>query len=94
MFNSVNAVTGKMYHSTCENYYKQIRGVSDRLCKAYGLSIVLENGEKKGISYADWMRQQKGQPTFHSMLEAVLRDAIEDANDLGHFFLPFQHPVL
>ena len=41
VFNSVNAVTGKMYHSTRENYYKQIRGVSDRLCKAHGLSIVL-----------------------------------------------------
>ena len=91
VFNSVNAVTGKMYHSTCENYYKQIRGVSDRLCKAHGLSIVLENGEKKGSSYADWMRQQKGQPTFRSMLEADLRDAIEDANDLGHFFLLMEH---
>ena len=91
VFNSVNAVTGKMYHSTCENYYKQIRGVSDRLCKAHGLSIVLENGEKKAVSYADWLRQQKGQPTFRSMLEADLRDAIEDANNLGHFFLLMEH---
>ena len=43
----VNAVTGKMYHSTCENYYRQIRGVSDQLCKAHGLSIILESDEKK-----------------------------------------------
>ena len=91
MFNSVNAVTGKMYHSTRENYYKQIRGVSDRLCKAHGLSIVLENGEKKTVSYAEWLRQKKSQPTFRSMLEADLHDAIEDANDLGHFFLLMEH---
>ena len=91
VFNSVNAVTGKMYHSTCENYYRQIRGVSDRLCKAHGLSIVLENGEKKAVSYAAWLRQKKSQPTFCSMLEADLRDAIEDANDLGHFFLLMEH---
>ena len=91
VFNSVNAVTGKMYHSTYENYYKQIRGVSDRLCKAHGLCIILESGEKKTVSYADWMRQQKGQPTFRSMLEADLRDAIEDANDIGHFFLLMEH---
>ena len=91
VFNSVNAVTGKMYHSTCENYYRQIRGVSDRLCKAHGLSIVLENGEKKAISYAEWLRQKKSQPTFRSMLEADLHDAIEDANDLGHFFLLMEH---
>ena len=91
VFNSVNAVTGKMYHSTCENYYKQIRGISDRLCKAHGLSIVLENGEKKTVSYAEWLRQKKSQPTFRSMLEADLHDAIEDANDLGHFFLLMEH---
>ena len=91
VFNSVNAVTGKMYHSTCENYYRQIRGVSDRLCKAHGLSIVLENGEKKAVSYAEWLRQKKGQPTFRSMLEADLHDAIEDANDLGHFFMLMEH---
>ena len=63
VFNSVNAVTGKMYHSTRENYYKQIRGVSDRLCKAHGLSIVLESDEKKAVSYAEWLRQKKSQPT-------------------------------
>ena len=91
VFNSVNAVTGKMYHSTRENYYKQIRGVSDRLCKAHGLSIVLENDEKKAASYAEWLRQKKSQPTFRSMLEADLHDAIEDANDLGHFFLLMEH---
>ena len=91
VFNSVNAVTGKMYHSTCENYSKQIRGVSDRLCKAHGLSIVLENGEKKTVSYAEWLRQKRGQPTFRSMLEADLHDAIEDTNDLGHFFLLMEH---
>ena len=91
VFNSVNAVTGKMYHSTRENYYRQIRGISDRLCKAHGLSIVLENGEKKTVSYAEWLRQKKGQPTFRSMLEADLHDAIEDANDLGHFFLLMEH---
>ena len=40
VFNSVNAVTGKMYHSTRENYYRQIRGVSDQLCKAHGLIVI------------------------------------------------------
>ena len=91
VFNSVNAVTGKMYHSTRENYYKQIRGISDRLCKAHGLSIILESDEKKAVSYAEWLRQKKSQPTFRSMLEADLHDAIEDANDLGHFFLLMEH---
>ena len=35
--------------------------------------------------------RKKSQPTFRSMLEADLHDAIEDANDLGHFFLLMEH---
>ena len=62
-----------------------------RLCKAHGLSIILESDEKKAVSYAEWLRQKKGQPTFRSMLEADLHDAIEDANDLGHFFMLMEH---
>ena len=83
--NSVNAVTGKMYHSTRENYYKQIRGVSDRLCKAHGLSIVLENDEKKAASYAEWLRQKRASRRSALCSKRTLHDAIEDANDLGHF---------
>ena len=91
VFNSVNAVTGKMYHSTRENYYQQIRRISDRLCRENGLSIILQGENTKSISYIEWLRQSKGQPTFRSMLEANLRDAIADANDLGHFFLLMEH---
>ena len=91
VFNSVNAVTGKMYHSTRENYYQQIRRISDRLCRENGLSIILQGENTKTISYIEWLRQSKGQPTFRSMLEADLREAIADANDLGHFFLLMEH---
>ena len=91
VFNSVNAVTGKMYHSTRENYYQQIRRISDRLCRENGLSIILQGENTKSISYIEWLRQSKGQPTFRSMLEADLRDAIAAANDLGHFFLLMEH---
>lgn len=43
------------------------------------------------MSYIEWLRQRKGQLTFRSMLEADLREAIEDANDIGHFFLIMEH---
>ena len=91
VFNSVNADTGIKYHSTLQNYYQQIRGISDRLCAENGLSVILQGERTKTVSYIEWLRQSKGQPTFRSMLEADLRDAIEDANDLGHFFLLMEH---
>ena len=91
LFNSVNAQTGEKYHVSTREYYRQIRAISDRLCREHGLSVVLEGQPTKAVSYIEWLRQSKGQPTFRSMLEADLREAIEDANDTGHFFLLMEH---
>ena len=93
VFNSVNTMTGEKYHVSTSDYYKQIRAVSDRLCREHGLSVVMQGDRKPGksVSYIEWLRQSKGQPTFRSMLEADLRAAIEDANDIGHFFMLMEH---
>jgi len=91
LFNSVNADTGEKYHSNAQSYYQQIRGISDRLCREHGLSVIMRGESAKAVSYIEWLRQSKGQPTFRSMLEADLRTAIEDANDLGHFFMFMEH---
>ena len=91
IFNSVNQVTGRKYHSNAKSYYQQIRGILDKLCREHGLSVIMEGKPSKAVSYIEWLRQSKGQPTFRSMLEADLRDAIADANDLGHFFLLMEH---
>ena len=91
VFNSVNADTGEKYHSNAQSYYQQIRAISDRLCREHGLSVIMEGESAQAVSYIEWLRQTKGQPTFRSMLEADLRAAIEDANDLGHFFMLMEH---
>ena len=91
VFNSVNGQTGEKYHVTTQEYYRQIRAISDRLCREHGLSVIMEGGPTQAVSYIEWLRQSKGQPTFRSMLEADLRAAIQDANDLGHFFLLMEH---
>ncbi len=91
LFNSVNADTGQKYHSNAQSYYQQIRATSDRLCREHGLSVIMEGGPSQAVSYIEWLRQSKGQPTFRTMLETDLRTAIQDANDLGHFFLLMEH---
>ena len=90
LWNSVNAETGEKYHSNAKTYYGQIRAISDELCRERGLSV-LPQSNTKAMSYAEWMRQSRGLPTYRAMLEADLREAIEDANDLGHFFLLMEH---
>lgn len=87
IFNSVNTVTGGKYHSNAKTYYTQIRAISDRLCRENGLSVIMSGEPSKAVSYVEWLRQSKGQPTYRSMLEADLKESIEDANDIGHFYM-------
>ena len=83
---------GEKYHLGRGDYYRKIRAVSDRLCRKHGLSVIsVEEEASKSVSYAEWLRQSRGQPTFRSMLEADLRDAIEDAATLGDFFMLMEH---
>ena len=91
LFNSVNADTGQKYHSNTQSYYRQIRVISDRLCREHGLSVIMQGEPSKAVSYIEWLRQSKGQAPFRSMLESDLQEAIQDANDLGHFFLLMEH---
>ena len=86
LFNSVNDATGEKYHCSRSEYYRQIRAVSDRLCRKHGLSVIIEGDGQKSMSYIEWLRQSKGQPTYRSMLEADLKTSIENANSIGDFF--------
>ena len=86
LFNSVNDATGEKYHCSRSEYYRQIREVSDRLCREHGLSVIMQGDGQKSMSYIEWLRQSKGQPTYLSMLEADLKASIEDANSIGDFF--------
>ena len=86
LFNSVNDATGEKYHCSKSEYYQQIRAVSDRLCRKHGLSVIMQGDGQKSMSYIEWLRQSKGQPTYRSMLEVDLKESIEDANSIGDFF--------
>ncbi len=90
-FNSVNKYTGEKYHSNAKTYYGQIRGISDRLCREYGLSVIMRGETTKAVSYAEWLREQKGRPTYAGMLDADLRMAIDQAAGYGHFLMLMEH---
>ena len=86
IFNSVQWGAKVKYHSNAKSYYTQIRATADRLCREHGLSVIIQGDGQKSMSYIEWLRQSRGQPTYRSMLEADLKASIEDANSIGDFF--------
>ena len=96
--NSVSFLDGKRYHRTNQDY-RDMRMVSDRLCKEYQLSVVRqpEQGkgkhyaewqaeQGKGKHYAEWQAEQDGKPSYHSMVKADVDEAIRKARTEKQFF--------
>ena len=57
--NSVSFLDGKRYHRTNQDY-RDMRMVSDRLCKEYQLSVVQQPEQGKGKHYVEWQAEQEG----------------------------------
>ena len=83
--NSVSFLDGKRYHRTNQDY-RDMRMVSDRLCKEYQLSVVQQPEQGKGKHYAEWRAEQQGKPSYHSMVKADVDEAIRKARTEKQFF--------
>ena len=87
--NSVSFLDGKRYHRTNQDY-RDMRMVSDRLCKGYQLSVVGQPEQGKGKYYAEWQAEQQGKPSYHSMVKADVDEAIRKARTEKQFFFYLQ----
>ena len=74
----VNSVSlyGNKFNATKASY-RQMRAVSDRLCKEYGLSVITEHQEYFPKHYAEWDAEQNGQPTWRSSIKVDMDTAIK-----------------
>ena len=72
--NSVSFADGyKFYNSKAD--YAQMRQVSDRLCREYGISVI-EKPKGKSKHYAEWQAEQNGKPTYRGIIRADIDRAI------------------
>ena len=84
VFNSVSFVDGAMYRDQLKDYYGGngvgIRGTSDALCRAHGLSII-EPSEPLGgpVSRAEWEAARQGKATVRDLIRRDVDEAIRQA---------------
>lgn len=83
--NSVSFADGKRYHRTNQDY-RDMRHVSDRLCREYGLSVIENPNQGKAGHYAEWKAEKDGKPTYRSMVKADVDVAIAKARTEKQFF--------
>lgn len=78
IFNSVSFVDYRKYHSNKRSYHF-IRRTSDRLCKEYGLSVIVP-GQDKGKSYIEHTAEKAG-TSYKAKLKTVIDRLIPQVSD-------------
>lgn len=83
--NSVSFVDGLRYHRTNQDY-RDMRRVSDRLCREYGLSVIEHPRNGASKHYGEWRAEQEDRPTYRSMVRSDMDEAIRRARTEKQFF--------
>ena len=84
VINSVSFRDGyKFYNSNAD--YRQMREVSDRLCREHGLSVI-EEAKGKGKNHALYAAEQNGKPTHAQMIRGDIDRAIAASLTRQEFF--------
>ena len=78
VFNSVSLVDGSKYRSDFKSYFGTLRGTSNAVSRERGLSVI-EPKNGKGKSYAQWMAEQDGKPTWRTSIRLDIRDAVAES---------------
>ncbi|MEY8404466.1 relaxase/mobilization nuclease domain-containing protein [Oscillospiraceae bacterium 44-34] len=84
LFNSVSFVDGAKYKNTFKDYFGDIRGISNEVSRAHGLSVI-EPGEG-GRHYAEWDAEAQGRPTLRSLVRQDIDAAIASAYTMKTFW--------
>ena len=84
VINTVSFVDGRKFYRSNEDY-AQMREVSDRLCREYGLSVV-RRPEGRRENYSAWSAEENGKPTNRSIIRADIDRAVSASLTTAEFF--------
>lgn len=82
VINSVNMFTGKKFNCNKGAYY-HFRGVSDELCKEYGLTVIEKPTGKTPRSI--YFAEKRGEPTKYNVIRQVIDETMEMCINYGQF---------
>ena len=78
LLNNVSMIDGKKYYRSKRDYYT-MKTESDKLCRAYKLSVIEDPISAKSKQYGEWKAEQDGNPTYRSLIKSDIDVAIAGA---------------
>lgn len=83
--NSVSFIDGLRYHRTKKDYYN-MRTVSDKLCRQFGLSVIETDEYGKSKHYGEWKSEKEERPTWRGLIKFDIDNAISKSYTEKQFY--------
>lgn len=83
--NSVSFIDGLRYHRTKKDYYN-MRTVSDKLCRQFGLSVIETAEYGKSKHYGEWKAEKEERPTWRGLIKFNIDNAISKSYTEKQFY--------
>lgn len=77
VFNSVSFLDGRKYRDDFKSYFEDLRGTSNEVSRAHGLSVIEPDGH--GKHYAEWNAEQSGKGTIRGLVRQDIDAAIAES---------------
>ncbi|MCI6583094.1 MAG: relaxase/mobilization nuclease domain-containing protein [Oscillospiraceae bacterium] len=84
MYNGLSFTTEKNQGKVKERSWAKLREISDEICEKYGLSVIEENENSKGVSHYEHEMQKEGK-SWKAKLKSMLSELIKYSPDFDTF---------
>ena len=88
LVNAVSFKSGLKYRNSYKDYFGDIRGVSDEICKSNSLSVIEPKG--KGLNYIEWQAAAKGKTTIRGQIREEIDQIILSSRSMQDFWKIFR----
>lgn len=85
LINAVSYVDGSKYRNNFKDYFIDIRGISDAICRENCLSVI-EHPKRRGMHYGEWLALKEGRPTIRGSIRRDIDEIIKCSYTMEQFW--------
>ena len=89
IINATSYVDGSKYRNSFKDYFVDIRGVSDQICRENCL-LVIEKPQRRGKHYAEWKALNEERPTIRGQVREEIDEIIRSSYTMKEFWRIFE----
>ena len=85
IINATSYFDGTKYKNNFKDYFIDIRGISDQICRENCLSVI-DKPQRRGMHYGEWLALKEGRPTIRGNIRRDIDEIIKCSYTMEQFW--------